>query len=263
MRFDAEQGMLAIMPALVDGGITPNDVLWNAAMQEMNFQFSGQDETGAWKFHGTFALSSEYGKLSLESELDELRMVDPRDGYFELNRGNASDGSQGGSPWMNKMFAMLAGHAPTGLPNTMFGAPVLWYESAADPSQLSNGFTVSTPWIPVQLTLWPSLVEFEAHETPGDYNGDGEVNAADRVVLRKTMGQTGSGLLADGNGDGVVDLADGDVWSGHFGETAHLGAAATNGITVPEPASVLLLLFAAGLGIRERRRATAATIFGS
>ncbi|QDU89862.1 Arylsulfatase precursor [Pirellulimonas nuda] len=51
------------------------------------------------------------------------------------------------------------------------------------------------------------------HLTPGDYNLDGAVDAADYTVWRDTLGQkvppyTG----ADGNGDGVVDQADSEVW---------------------------------------------------
>jgi hypothetical protein len=246
MRFDAEQGMLTIMPGHVVGGITPSDALWNAAMQEMNLQFSGQDETNAWRFHGTFALSSQYGKLSMESALDELRMVDPRDGYFVLNRGNATDGSQGASPWMNQLFSMLAGRAPTGVPNTMFGAPVLWFEAAADVGQLSDGFTVSTPWIPVQLTLWPSLVEFEAHEMPGDENGDGKVDAADYVAW----------LKMDASPAGYPE------WRTHFGEAGGVGAAlsaASNAVAVPEPAGALLLLLAAALCNSRRHRLRSST----
>ena len=37
---------------------------------------------------------------------------------------------------------------------------------------------------------------------PGDYNKNGIVDAADYVVYRKTLGQTGAGLPADGNGNG-------------------------------------------------------------
>jgi hypothetical protein len=42
----------------------------------------------------------------------------------------------------------------------------------------------------------------------GDYNHDGTVDAADYVVWRKSLGQTGAGLAADGDFNNVVDAAD-------------------------------------------------------
>jgi hypothetical protein len=55
----------------------------------------------------------------------------------------------------------------------------------------------------------------------GDYNGNGVVDAADYVIWRKNLGQTGippfSG--ADGDGDGDVTTNDYDVWSANFGDT--------------------------------------------
>jgi hypothetical protein len=65
--------------------------------------------------------------------------------------------------------------------------------------------------------------EFTVGETPtvtGDYNSNGTVDAADYVVWRKSDGQTGAGLPADGDGDGDVDADDYNVWRANFGRTA-------------------------------------------
>ena len=43
---------------------------------------------------------------------------------------------------------------------------------------------------------------------PGDFNLNGHVDAADFVVWRNTVGQSGSGIAGDGNGDGTVNDAD-------------------------------------------------------
>jgi hypothetical protein len=55
----------------------------------------------------------------------------------------------------------------------------------------------------------------------GDYNQNGTVDAADYVVWRNTLRQTGltpfSG--ADGDGDGMVDQDDHGVWRANFGKT--------------------------------------------
>jgi hypothetical protein len=62
--------------------------------------------------------------------------------------------------------------------------------------------------------------------SPGDYNGNGAVDAADYVVWRKRSGQTGApGIPGDGSGptsgvpDGVVDERDYDWWKVNFGKT--------------------------------------------
>ena len=72
----------------------------------------------------------------------------------------------------------------------------------------------------------------------GDYNGDGTVDAADYVVWRKSLGQSGANLAADGDNSGEVDLADYDYWRAHFGQAA-TGTLATS--SVPEPATLVLL----------------------
>jgi serralysin len=65
----------------------------------------------------------------------------------------------------------------------------------------------------------------------GDYNNNGTVDAADYVLWRNTVGQTGAGLAADGNGNGTVDAADYNIWRANFGRT--LGAAASASHTLP------------------------------
>jgi hypothetical protein len=82
----------------------------------------------------------------------------------------------------------------------------------------------------------------------GDYNGNGVVDGADYVVWRKTLGQTGTGLAADGNGDGTINSGDYDLWRANFGAIAGSGAgfsATGSASAVPEPSTLMLLMFAA------------------
>ena len=77
----------------------------------------------------------------------------------------------------------------------------------------------------------------------GDYNGNGGVDAADYVVWRKGLGTT-------------YTQTDYDIWRSHFGQTPGSGAGASANVAVPEPTTVLLLMFAAaGLCLRRRRSA--------
>ena len=56
----------------------------------------------------------------------------------------------------------------------------------------------------------------------GDYNGDGNVDAADYTVWRNSLGST-INLAADGDGSGTIDAGDYDLWKSRFGETAVVG----------------------------------------
>jgi hypothetical protein len=86
---------------------------------------------------------------------------------------------------------------------------------------------------------------------PGDYNGDGMVSAADYIVWRNSDGQVGENLPADGSGrggvpDGQVDGFDYHFWKEHFGDMQNAPLAEGLSTSVPEPASVLMLLAAFG-----------------
>jgi hypothetical protein len=60
----------------------------------------------------------------------------------------------------------------------------------------------------------------------GDYNQNGEVDAADYVVWRKTLNQSISLFSgADGDGDGTIDQGDYVVWRAHFGTTLPMPSA--------------------------------------
>ncbi len=102
-----------------------------------------------------------------------------------------------------------------------------------------------------ELDVNPSDVVLNVVAT-GDYNGNGKVDAADFVVWRRTLNQTGPGLAADGNGDRVVDAADYDFWRSHFGDEVGPGLASS--AAVPElPGISLLIVGAAFMRLRKRR----------
>jgi hypothetical protein len=96
------------------------------------------------------------------------------------------------------------------------------------------------------------LAVVAATDLAGDYNGNGTVDVGDYTVWRNSLGQMGAGLAADGNHNNQVDSGDFNVWKSHYGDTASgsgsAGAASTRA-GVPEPASFVLLLLAATLGV--------------
>ena len=93
-----------------------------------------------------------------------------------------------------------------------------------------------------------SLTPLAAPTLPGDYDGDGAVTSADYVVWRDMLGQVATGLAADGNADGIVNQTDYSVWRAYFGTTevnTSGTASAVTANTIPEPGTVVMLLFVA------------------
>jgi mannan endo-1,4-beta-mannosidase len=89
-----------------------------------------------------------------------------------------------------------------------------------------------------------------------DYNRDGEISAADFVVWRKTNGQSGANLPADGDLSGHVNAADYMIWWKNFGRAAFndTGAGGSELPNVPEPSyGILSLLGFAGGWAASRR----------
>jgi hypothetical protein len=111
-------------------------------------------------------------------------------------------------------------------------------------------YTVSNVWV-------GTASDFFALPTAamGDFNADGVVDAADYSVWRKTFGQTGAGLAADGDGDYLVDVGDFHVWRAHFGEVVGSGGGSGIGLqpAVPEPANCIFV-FSILLGVVARGR---------
>jgi T5SS/PEP-CTERM-associated repeat protein len=96
----------------------------------------------------------------------------------------------------------------------------------------------------VVLSVVPALA--------GDYNANGKVDAADYVIWRKVLDQTGPGLAADGDDNNLVNDADYNLWRANFGNTIDSSPAGAGAI--PEPAAVCLAAIAAAAISLSRKR---------
>jgi hypothetical protein len=83
----------------------------------------------------------------------------------------------------------------------------------------------------------------------GDYDLDGDIDAADYTMWRDQVGgPVPPGTGADGNGDGFIGQPDYLLWKANFGGSTANGS---QGSPVPEPATLFLALFAlASLSLR-------------
>ena len=113
-----------------------------------------------------------------------------------------------------------------------------------------NGTTIFPQHMDVDyVRVWQRPV---AGVVVGDYNGNGEVDAADYSVWRDSVGQEGIGLAADGSGNGVVGQSDYDTWQIAYSSTQQQVHA------VPEPGSAAVTILAAATlaslrSVRRRR----------
>jgi hypothetical protein len=152
-------------------------------------------------------------------------------------------------------FYRIAAAATAGALPYNFSVPVT--ESAAIDydhgysSSTANPLTFPTIASGVGSFFGPNFLYVTA---TGDYNHNGIVDAADYVVWRANQG-TNNVLPNDPIG-GTIGAAQYNQWRANFGPTAGSGAGAIVNAAVPEPATFVLLMFAAtGWCVRRGRAA--------
>jgi hypothetical protein len=102
---------------------------------------------------------------------------------------------------------------------------------------LALSFTTSTG-----RTVIGQVIYISGSSVPGDYNGDGVVDAADYTVWRNNLGanMTLPNENPAATTPGVVDAEDYAFWKSQFGSSAASGTLGS--ATVPEPSTVVLIL---------------------
>jgi Dockerin type I domain len=99
-------------------------------------------------------------------------------------------------------------------------------------------------WFDANGNLLPTITTFDGiNPSPGDFNADGSVDAADLLAWQTQFAGGASEMDADGNGDGDVDGADLLLWQANLQPPQ----AEASQRAVPEPGLAMLLWCAAAL----------------
>jgi hypothetical protein len=110
-------------------------------------------------------------------------------------------------------------------------------------------FNGGNTWTPARNAL--HLGQAPDGYPAGDYNHDKVVDTSDYIEWRRTLGNAGAGLSADGDWSGEVDEGDYNVWRSNFGlQTA---ASTSAPAFVPEPATLTPLILAVLVFLRPPR----------
>jgi hypothetical protein len=202
----------------------------NAAQVFFVFQGTGNLFTGAVSASGSLSFTQNAGASNSINDAQQFSNVP----VVTLNDLVLDDTSFPGLH-RNDVFLLSAGSVTT---TTNIAA-------AAPPSGLY--LTVLTDGHAVQMGVGTAVPE------PGDYNRNGVVDAADYVVWRANQGT--NNVLANDPIGGTIGAAQFSQWRAHFGQTAGSGAGALANAAVPEPATLLLIMFAASGWCLRRGRA--------
>ena len=183
--------------------------------------------TATWCPHCA-QLEAELSDPAVQSALSGLHIV-----FAFGNEGGAGPGGVVNPEVLNKLpgdFAFLAAGSvrPSAYPNAYnpttgqfdadpYDAISTWYASNQVKQPLD---TSETPGQRASLGSGGELLSEATLCTPspGDYNSDHVVDAADYTIWRNQDGSVGPDLAADGNKDQRVDSLDYEVWRASFGD---------------------------------------------
>ena len=129
-------------------------------------------------------------------------------------------------------LAIAETHTGT-LPNTL---PINWIEFQFYNTDSDFFPTKVTPAMATDYYIRSiEIIGAAPPGVPGDYNGNGVVDAADYVLWRN-----GGPLVNEVDNPGAVNAADYTAWRARFGNTSGTGSA-TSSTAVPEPSTFVLI----------------------
>jgi hypothetical protein len=196
-----------------------------------------------------FAFRGKQHEISIESQADAAGQ-DVSSGGFASDRtylfvGKIAGNDTGANTLQAALFptgAAVANFASDDFDWTLTAQGSAGFNPVITQLQFSSlfeaSYTVSNVWVGTAADFFAA-----PSAAAGDFDGDGDVDAADYLVWRKSMGQTGHQLAADANGNGRIDDGDYDTWRENFGNIVSGGGPSQD--VVPEPSAIVLLLWPA------------------
>ncbi|MEQ8847252.1 hypothetical protein [Botrimarina sp.] len=217
-------GAIAGRVRVDDGGrISPGDGLGSLAIGAFDLNSGATlavEIAGPAADHDSLVVAAD-AQLAGDLEVSLLGFTPDRRTQFEILSAGAIAGS-------------FANAAPATRLSTTDGGGTFFVDYGPSGGVVLSGYTATT--------------------LPGDYNGDGAVDAADYVVWRDNLGAPAGALGNDPNA-GPIGQAQYDTWAGAYGDSLAQASA------VPEPSGAPLLAAAAAgvsAGAVSRRRTLAA-----
>jgi len=177
-------------------------------------------------FHSFSLLQSNLNAMADSYPGKKLMVLETALSLGNLQRGNSQWPS---TPAGQQQFLSDLQSIVLNLHNNAGAGLVYWYpESVQVP-----GYTIYNGGVrrffDATRSALPAISTFGITLVPGDYDRDGLVTAADYVLWRKNDGSPAAY----------------DIWRAHFDQTAGSGSGATANAAVPEPTTLVLLMFAA------------------
>jgi hypothetical protein len=167
-----------------------------------------------------------------ETDASDGHLHEHRFFFLEDNDGNSGTPPAAGIYLIAQRFRMA------GLLNS---DPVFIVFATSGASLVTPLDDAAVPWVQQHVAMLTGV--------PGDFNRSGQVEAADYVLWRQTLGATGSTQMADWNYNNQVDAGDYDVWRSHFGQVLPSASAAGAGqmhfpgsTSLPEPSGAVILI---------------------
>jgi hypothetical protein len=236
-------GDMVVINTTVGGPIINNHTVTVVGDVNFNGQVSGPGDffgPGTAHFNGGIAPGASPAEVSFEGS---LALADTNTLFVEIA------GNTPGSQYDRLTIAgsaSLDGTLNVSLVNGFTPGSGQQFTILAAGSIVDNGLVLAGPAAgSFSLIVNSTSVILQAIGLPGDYNHNGIVDVADYVIWRKGFGT-------------IYTQNEYTVWRSHFGQTAGSGPALPSAeplsASVPEPATLVLLIFAApGPYLRRRQ----------
>jgi hypothetical protein len=201
--------------------------------------FNDQVSPYLWAVHNNFSDSVS---------TSTLLVLDPANSYSVVANVDFSTSSDS--------FREIAFDADGNLYISTFGSQIQLIAGAAlDPANIADNSSVLWYDSPTNASFSGIDIGFgaAAPATPGDFNGDSVVDAADYTLWRDNLGAADESAIGNNGDGGGIDQSDYELWRLNFGNNYASGSLGSGNTVVPEPQSLLVCAALAGIWCCARR----------